>query len=109
MHYNHSLGPQQWILLNPWFDRHLKGKAGDVPKTVMPILELNQTSAQFTIKPDRIMDVARLDVYYKTTIQTPVKPTRMERRNVIDDHPDLVASLSAQLKEWLNAPRTDRE
>ncbi|QDT08284.1 sulfatase [Planctomycetes bacterium K23_9] len=29
-----------------------------------------------------------------------------EQKNVIDDHPDLVASLSAELNEWLNAPRT---
>lgn len=31
-----------------------------------------------------------------------------EQRNVIADHPDLVASLTAQLNEWLNAPRTTR-
>ena len=31
-----------------------------------------------------------------------------EQRNVIDDHPDLVASLTAQLNKWLNAPRTTR-
>ena len=32
-----------------------------------------------------------------------------EQRNVIDDHSDLVASLSAQLNQWLKAPRTTRE
>ncbi len=32
-----------------------------------------------------------------------------EQRNAIADHPDLVASLTAQLCEWLNAPRTARE
>ena len=31
-----------------------------------------------------------------------------EQRNVIADHRELVASLSAQLNEWLNAPRTSR-
>jgi len=31
-----------------------------------------------------------------------------EQRNAIDNHPDLVASLTAQLKEWLNAPRKAR-
>lgn len=31
-----------------------------------------------------------------------------EQRNVIDDHPDLVNSLTSQLNEWLNAPRTIR-
>lgn len=28
-----------------------------------------------------------------------------EKRNVMDDHPDLVTSLSAELTEWLSAPR----
>nr|WP_261341298.1 hypothetical protein [Rhodopirellula sp. SM50] len=31
-----------------------------------------------------------------------------EQRNVIDDHPDLVASLTDQLQQWLNAPRTPK-
>ena len=31
-----------------------------------------------------------------------------EQRNVIGNHPDLVASLTAQLHEWLNAPRSNR-
>lgn len=31
-----------------------------------------------------------------------------EQQNVIDDHPDLVASLNAELREWLNAPRTTK-
>ncbi len=31
-----------------------------------------------------------------------------EQRNVIDDHPDLVASLADQLQQWLNAPRTPK-
>ena len=29
-----------------------------------------------------------------------------EQRNVLEDHPDLVASLTAQLNQWLNAPRS---
>ena len=28
-----------------------------------------------------------------------------EKRNVMSDHPDLVTSLSAELTEWLSAPR----
>ena len=31
-----------------------------------------------------------------------------EQRNVIDDHPDLVASLTAELNQWLSAPRTTK-
>jgi N-acetylgalactosamine-6-sulfatase len=32
-----------------------------------------------------------------------------EQRNVIDDYPELVVSLTAQLNQWLDAPRTTRE
>ena len=31
-----------------------------------------------------------------------------ELQNVIDNHPDLVTSLTAELKDWLNAPRTSK-
>ena len=31
-----------------------------------------------------------------------------ERRNVIADHPDLVASLTAQLNRWLDSPRKSK-
>ncbi|WP_146403647.1 sulfatase-like hydrolase/transferase [Planctomycetes bacterium CA13] len=31
-----------------------------------------------------------------------------EQRNVIDDHPELVASLTAELNQWLSAPRTTK-
>jgi N-acetylgalactosamine-6-sulfatase len=32
-----------------------------------------------------------------------------EQRNVIDDYPELVVSLTAQLNQWLDAPRTTRQ
>lgn len=31
-----------------------------------------------------------------------------EQQNLIDDHPDIVASLTAELNEWLNAPRVTK-
>jgi arylsulfatase A-like enzyme len=31
-----------------------------------------------------------------------------EKRNVLAEHPELVASLSAQLKDWLNEPRVTK-
>lgn len=64
MHYNHSFGPAQWILLNHWFDRYLKGVPGDLPATARPTLELNRTSAKLTVTPDRAAGVAELDIYY---------------------------------------------
>lgn len=37
-----------------------------------------------------------------------VKADPNEQRNVIDDHPDVVASLKDELNQWLNAPRIPR-
>ncbi len=32
-----------------------------------------------------------------------------ERRNLLDDHPERAASMTAELRDWLNAPRTTAE
>ena len=31
-----------------------------------------------------------------------------EKKNVLDDHPDLVRSLTVELNDWLNAPRASQ-
>ena len=64
MHFNHQLGPQQWILMNRWFDRYLKGQSGDLPKTVVPILKVNGDTARFLVTPDQPSEVEQLDIYY---------------------------------------------
>jgi hypothetical protein len=66
MHYNHSLGPQQWILLNRWFERHLDGKGVELPGTPKPTVKPgdSKTFARFGVSPDRADEVVRLDVYY---------------------------------------------
>ena len=68
MHYNHSLGSEQWILLKLWFDRYLKGDAVEFPQTVKPQFEIvkskDQASAKFSVEPDRIQDVAKLNIFY---------------------------------------------
>lgn len=66
MHYSHSLGPEQWILLNRWFDLHLKGKPDHLPKTANAKLTINSAEgrALFTVKPDRNERLLSLDVYY---------------------------------------------
>lgn len=54
LHYNHSLGPEQWLLLNLWFDRHLKGLPVEIPKTAKARLTVaaDGKSAAFTVTPD---------------------------------------------------------
>jgi len=66
MHYNHSLGPEQWILLNLWFDRYLKGRPGDLPQTAESAMKVNTASgsALFTVTCDRRGTFEALDIYY---------------------------------------------
>ena len=54
LHYNHSLGPEQWLLLNLWFDRHLKGLPVEIPKTAKARLTVasDGKSAAFAVTPD---------------------------------------------------------
>lgn len=64
MHLNHQLGPQQWILINRWFDRYLKGIPVNLPKTVAPTVTLKASEATFSVTPDRVDEIAGLDIYY---------------------------------------------
>lgn len=66
MHFNHGLGPAQWVLLNRWFNRYLKNKKPDVPRTPTTVLHMvaNGRSAKFTVDPDNTKPPTRLNVYY---------------------------------------------
>ena len=64
MHYNHSLGPEQWILLNRWFDLYLKGEGEELPKTAMSTLAVVGDVAVFTVTPDQVKEIEIVEVYY---------------------------------------------
>jgi len=66
MHYNHDLGPEQWILVNLWFDKYLKGKTGNIPKTAESslVIEAKENAAVFTVQPDQATQIKALDIYY---------------------------------------------
>lgn len=66
IHYNHSLGPEQWILMNLWFDKYLKGESIDIPKVANSELLVDQEAgtATYTVTPDRAEELTSLDVYY---------------------------------------------
>lgn len=66
MHFSHSLGPEQWILINRWFDQHLKGAPTSLPKTPVSKLDLHAATgnATFTVTPDRVAEVRAVDVYF---------------------------------------------
>ncbi|MCB1229497.1 MAG: dienelactone hydrolase family protein [Verrucomicrobiae bacterium] len=54
LHFNHGLGAQQWILINRWFDRYLKGdESAAIPATPESRLTVDEKSgkAEFTVTP----------------------------------------------------------
>ena len=66
MHANHALAPEQWILLNLWFDRYLKGDGPALPKTAKSSLAIDEAkrTAVFTVQPDQGDKLVVLDVYF---------------------------------------------
>lgn len=51
MHANHSPEPEQWVLLNQWFNRYLKGEKPFIPVTPPSTLKRNGKTALFTVTP----------------------------------------------------------
>lgn len=66
MHISHNIGAEQWIMINRWFDKYLKGEAIEIPKTAKSSLEVDEKkgSAVFSVLPDQSDEVVKLDVYY---------------------------------------------
>lgn len=66
MHYSHSLGAEQWILINRWFDQYLKGERTSLPQTAASTLEVRaeKGDATFTVTPDRVGEIRVVDVYF---------------------------------------------
>jgi dienelactone hydrolase len=66
MHYSHNLGAEQWIMINQWFDKYLKGEPINIPKTAESSLALKPEThaAVFTVKPDQPGQLKALDIYY---------------------------------------------
>ena len=66
MHHSHNLGPEQWILLNLWFDKYLKGQSIEIPRTADATLEVKtgSSTATFSVIPDFTDKLTGLDIYY---------------------------------------------
>ncbi len=64
MHYNHSLGAEQWILINRFFDHHLKGKGNSLPKTAKPRLVVKGDAASFSVTPTELSGLNGATIYY---------------------------------------------
>jgi hypothetical protein len=66
MHFSHNLGAEQWIMINQWFDKYLKGEPINIPRTAESSLALKTETqtAVFTVKPDQPGQLKALDIYY---------------------------------------------
>jgi dienelactone hydrolase len=66
MHLSHNLGPEQWILMNLWFDKYLKGQPIEIPQTATVVLNAapDKGTATLQVTPDRADKLVALDVYY---------------------------------------------
>ncbi|MDF1754868.1 MAG: acetylxylan esterase [Verrucomicrobiales bacterium] len=67
MHLSHGLGPDQWIMMNLWFDKFLKEKPIEIPKTADPefAVSAEDGTAVFAVTPDQKPgNVSAVDIYY---------------------------------------------
>ncbi len=66
LHSNHSPGRMQWIMLNRWFDRHVKGEDVNIPKTAIAKMTVapTGTTAKFTVTPDQADSAQAVNIYY---------------------------------------------
>lgn len=51
IHQNHNPGPEQWVLLNLWFNQYLRDMEQNIPITPPSSLTVNQNLATFTVTP----------------------------------------------------------
>ena len=66
LHYNHHLGPEQWLLLNLWFDKYLKGFPVEIPRTAAVKMSPadDNHSARFEVTPDSPDRLRGLRIFY---------------------------------------------
>jgi len=68
IHQNHGPGPEQWVMLNLWFDQYLKGIDQKIPATPASTLTLNTASfipsATFTVTPSDQDRLVNTEIYY---------------------------------------------
>ncbi len=64
LHKNHGPGPEQWALLNLWFDRYLKGEKVYIPATPNSSMEITEGEALFSVVPKDLKNLQRMEIYY---------------------------------------------
>ena len=64
IHQNHGPGNEQWVLLNLWFEKYLKGKDVNIPQTPLTDLSVNGPVATFTVAPKNKENLESTNIYY---------------------------------------------
>lgn len=64
IHQNHGPGPEQWVMLNQWFNQHLQGKQQNIPVTPPSTFRIVDNEATFTVTPADQERLAATEVYY---------------------------------------------
>ncbi len=63
IHHNHGPGPEQWVLLNLWFDQYLKGIDQQIPVTPPSTFTVDGRSARFTVTPAQPERLQETEIY----------------------------------------------
>ncbi len=64
IHHNHGPGPEQWVMLNHWFNQYLKGTDQDIPVTPPSTFDINGDQATFTVTPADQKRLLDTEIYF---------------------------------------------
>jgi len=64
LHQNHGPGPEQWVMLNLWFDQYLKGVDQHIPVTPPSTFSVSGDVASFSVTPEVQDRLVTTEVYF---------------------------------------------
>ncbi len=64
IHQNHGPGPEQWVLLNQWFNQYLKGAEQNIPITPPSTITVKADKATFTVTPADQKRLVNTEIYF---------------------------------------------
>ena len=64
LHQNHGPGPEQWVMLNLWFDQYLKEIDQHIPVTPPSTFSVSDGVASFSVTPDDQDRLVATEIYF---------------------------------------------
>ncbi len=64
IHHNHGPGPEQWVMLNHWFNQYLKGTDQHIPITPPSTCNISDDQATFTVTPADQKRLLDTEIYF---------------------------------------------